>query len=148
MANEDVDSILRSNRGSILCKLDLEKAYDHVDMFFFLWCWKRWALEQMDWVDQVVHFYCRNFCVDKWNPRRFFRNSRGLRQGDPLSPYLFVIMMEAFTHLVQKAVRRGFLTACHMGGRGGKGAEISQEHMTYLCWLLIWFEALSRLRLD
>ena len=34
VANEVVDSALRSNRGVILCKLDLEKAYDHVDWSF------------------------------------------------------------------------------------------------------------------
>ena len=34
VANEVVDSVLRSNRSAILCKLDLEKAYDHVDCSF------------------------------------------------------------------------------------------------------------------
>ena len=31
VANEAIDSIVKSNRGVILCKLDIEKAYDHVD---------------------------------------------------------------------------------------------------------------------
>ena len=31
IANEVIDSILKSNRGAILCKLDIKKAYDHVD---------------------------------------------------------------------------------------------------------------------
>ena len=31
IANEAINSILKSNRGAILCKLDIEKAYDHVD---------------------------------------------------------------------------------------------------------------------
>ena len=34
VANEAVDSILRRNEGAILCKLYLEKAYDHVDWSF------------------------------------------------------------------------------------------------------------------
>lgn len=31
VTNETIDSIVKSNRGAILCKLDIEKAYDHVD---------------------------------------------------------------------------------------------------------------------
>ena len=31
IVNEAIDSILKSNKGVILCKLDIEKAYDHVD---------------------------------------------------------------------------------------------------------------------
>ena len=34
IANEAIDPILKSNRGAILCKLDFEKAYDHVDWSF------------------------------------------------------------------------------------------------------------------
>ena len=36
IANKAIDSILKSNRGTILCKLDIEKAYDHVDWSFLL----------------------------------------------------------------------------------------------------------------
>ena len=36
IANEAIDSILKSNRGAILCKLDIEKAYDHVEWYFLL----------------------------------------------------------------------------------------------------------------
>ncbi|RVX20320.1 putative ribonuclease H protein [Vitis vinifera] len=56
VANEAIDSIVKSNRGAILCKLDIEKAYDHVDWDFLLavmekmgfgerWCrWIKWCL--------------------------------------------------------------------------------------------------------
>ena len=36
VANEAIDSILKSNRGAILCKLDIKKVYDHVDWSFLL----------------------------------------------------------------------------------------------------------------
>ncbi|KAL6313953.1 hypothetical protein AAG906_011683 [Vitis piasezkii] len=53
----------------------------------------------------------------------FFQNSRGLRQGDPLSLYLFVLAMEALSCLLGRAREDGFLTGFKVNGRGGEGLE-------------------------
>ena len=40
-------------------------------------------------------------------PAGFFSSSKGLRQGDPLSPYLFVMGMEVLSVLIRKDVTSG-----------------------------------------
>ena len=44
-----------------------------------------------------------------WNgePTEKFYPSRGIRQGDPLSPYIFVACMERLSHLIEEAVNNG-----------------------------------------
>ena len=55
----------------------------------------------------------------------FFQSLRGLRQGDPLSPYLFVIVMEVFSCLLKWAKSGGYLFRWRVRGRGGVGILIS-----------------------
>ena len=96
-------------------------------------------------------------------PTGFFQSSRGLRQGDPLSPYLFVIAMEVFSVFIKRAVEGDFLSGCRVKGRSEEGVLIShllfaddtlvfckpsQDQLTYLSWLLMWFEAVSGLRIN
>ncbi|RVW74227.1 putative ribonuclease H protein [Vitis vinifera] len=45
-------------------------------------------------------------------PAGFFSSSKGLRQGDPLSPYLFVMGMEVLSVLITRAVEGGFISWC------------------------------------
>ncbi|RVX10222.1 LINE-1 reverse transcriptase-like [Vitis vinifera] len=96
-------------------------------------------------------------------PAGFFPSSKGLRQGDPLSPYLFVMGMEVLSALIRRAVGGGFVSGCSLKGRGGLVMEVShllfaddtiifceakKEYLTSLCWILAWFEAASGLRIN
>ena len=78
-------------------------------------------------------------------------------------PYLFIIVMETFNYLLKIAVSEGFLSPCSVRGRKGEGVQVShllfvddtlifceakEEQLTYLCWLFMWFEAISGLRVN
>ena len=55
----------------------------------------------------------------------FFKSSRGLRQGDPLSPYLFVFGLELFSILEDKVVQEGFLMGYKIVNREGEEVQIT-----------------------
>lgn len=48
----------------------------------------------------------------------------GLRQGDRLSTYLFVLAMEARSSL-KRAKDGGYILGFRVSGRGGEGVEVS-----------------------
>lgn len=55
-----------------------------------------------------------------WNGSRsdFFHPKRGLRQGDPLSPYIFVICMNKLSHLISHEVVIGRWKSLRAGSQG------------------------------
>ena len=69
----------------------------------------------------------------------FFGSSRGLRQGDPLSPLLFLVMMKVFSRMVKRMEGAGLISGFKANGRRGRGECIS--HLLFTDYTILFCDA-------
>ena len=103
----------------------------------------------------------------QWGFRGLFSKYEGTITGGtpiPLSLYLFVLGMDVLSRLVNKDMEGNFLSGCKIGGvREEEELEVSHllyandtllfckdnpDQLVCLGWILMWFEALSGLKIN
>jgi hypothetical protein len=103
-AHEVLHSITKKKVKSLVLKLDLCKTYDCID-----WDLLRMILIQMGFGIQVTKWimscvtYPTYAVLINGETTDFFRSGRCLRQGFPLSPLLFIMVMEGLSLLLKKS---------------------------------------------
>ncbi|XP_074288232.1 uncharacterized protein LOC141613398 [Silene latifolia] len=113
LANEalhKVNSHKKAKSGKFAFKADMSKAYDRVS-----WDFLRAVLYKFGVPERLILLIMNCVTTVSYQvlfngaPLKLFRLKCGLRQGDPLSPYLFVLCMEVLSCNVLKAQESGLL---------------------------------------
>lgn len=95
----------RGKDGYFIMSVDLEKAYDRVNWDFLSWVLKDIGFPST-WVSLIMSCISDTDFSLLWNGDKLesFAPKRGLRQGNPLSPYLFVLCLDCFSQMIENVV--------------------------------------------
>nr|XP_029148804.1 uncharacterized protein LOC114925364 [Arachis hypogaea] len=98
----------KSRKGTMAFKIDLEKAYDRVDWRFLEATLVRFRFPKAT-INLILNCVTSSSLAVLWNGNRLqnFNPKRGLRQGDPMSPYLFVLCIEMLACFISHRVSQG-----------------------------------------
>ncbi|CAJ2637088.1 unnamed protein product [Trifolium pratense] len=108
VVNELLDLAKRRKDKCLFFKVDFERAYDTVNWNFLEYMMVRMGFAEgwRQWIRACVFQSSMSVLVNG-SPTGDFNVDKGLRQGDPLSPFLFLIVAEGLTGLMNKAVATG-----------------------------------------
>lgn len=119
----------------ITIKVDIAKAFDTLNWDFLFS-----FLRGLEIPEQYLRWLKGCVCTTSFsvgyngNVHGYFKGTRGLRQGDPLSPYLFVLVMNALSLMLNKAAADGKFSYHYM---------CKDSKVTHLCFaddLLIFLD--------
>jgi len=162
IANEMVDEAHRLKKELLLFKVDFEKVYDSVDWGYLDAVTERMSFPVLwrKWIKECVSTATISVLVNG-SPTDEFPLERGLRQGDPLSLFLFPIVAEGLHIIMKSVVERNIF----VGYTVGATASMSVTHLQFAddtlllgtrCWanvramraILVLFEAMSGLKVN
>lgn len=103
-----MDYTSRNKRACLSVKVDFQKPFDCAS-----WNNLRFIMQRMNfgskwlqWMDALVFTSFMSIIFNE-SPTSYFLVKRGLMQGDPLSPFLFLLAVECLVGLVQNASNLG-----------------------------------------
>lgn len=100
----------RRKTPDLLLKLDIAKAFDNVSWEYIFELLQKigFLVHWRDWVALLLST-SSSACLLNGIPGDSIEHRRGLRQGDPLSPLLFILCIDPLHRLLEAATRDGQL---------------------------------------
>ena len=113
-----VDEARKLKKELLLFKVDFEKAYDSVDWGYLDEIMGKMAFPTLrrKWMRECISTATASVLVNG-SLTDEFQMKRGLQQGDPLSPFLFLLVAEGVNVLMTSAVNLNLFTGYSIGTR-------------------------------
>ena len=107
-AYEYIHQCQHSKKELIILKLDFTKAFDTIEHNTILLMMKHLGFAEIwiDWIERILASGSSSVLLNGV-PGNHFHCRRGVRQGDPLSPLLFVLAADLLQCIVNKAYQQG-----------------------------------------
>ncbi|GKC93633.1 RNA-directed DNA polymerase, eukaryota, reverse transcriptase zinc-binding domain protein [Tanacetum coccineum] len=125
--SEIIEWYKKRKKKLLIFKVDFEKAFDSISWNYLIhildsfgfgnkWC---------SWIKACLNSSRASILING-SPTSEFSIKRGLRQGDPLSPFLFILVMEGLHNAFEEAVGNGLITGVNI-----KNSTINVSHLFY-----------------
>lgn len=108
LVNEVIHARKIQKSDGLIIKIDFSKAYDSVDwscLIQVMECMKfnqKWIM----WIKALLETTKMSILVNG-SPTEEFTPQKGIRQGDPIAPYLFLLIGEVLSMLINRALEKG-----------------------------------------
>ncbi|GJQ98225.1 putative RNA-directed DNA polymerase, eukaryota, reverse transcriptase zinc-binding domain protein [Tanacetum coccineum] len=114
--SEAIDWYKKRKKKKLLFKVDFEKAFDSVSWQYldYMLCNIGFGLSWRSWIKACLES-SRTSILINGSPTFEFNVRRGFRQGDPLSSFLFIIIMEGLHVALTNSVRSGLIRGINFG---------------------------------
>ena len=118
VANEMVDYLKKEKKSEVLVKVDFKKVYDSVNWKFLYYMMGKLGFSSVwiNWIKACFESASISVLVNDSSTEEF-KSKRGFRQGDPLAPFLFLIVVEGFTGLMREAKNVGLFKGIEVGSQ-------------------------------
>ncbi|GKB90683.1 reverse transcriptase domain, reverse transcriptase zinc-binding domain protein [Tanacetum coccineum] len=128
IANEAIEFLKKKREKCLIFKVDFEKAYDSINWNFLLNIMNRmgFRVKWCKWVEVCLRSSSMSILVNG-SPTEEFGLERGVRQGDPLSPFLFILAAEGLNAVVKEAVESGIFRGVKLGAN-----NVMVSHLQYV----------------